>query len=35
VIGFTPIGFVAFIGAGLWIAVVSVMLTMRARAATA
>jgi hypothetical protein len=35
VIGFTPLGFVAFIGAGLWIAVVSVMLTMRARAATA
>jgi hypothetical protein len=35
VIGFTPIGFVAFIGAGLWIAVVSVMLTVRARAATA
>jgi hypothetical protein len=35
VIGFTPIGFVAFVGAGLWIAVVSVMLTVRARAATA
>jgi hypothetical protein len=35
VIGFTPLGFVAFIGAGLWIAVVSVMLTVRARAATA
>jgi hypothetical protein len=35
VIGFTPIGFVAFIGTGLWIAVVSVMLTVRARAATA
>jgi hypothetical protein len=35
VIGFTPLGFVAFIGAGLWIAVVSVMLTVRARATTA
>ena len=35
VIGFTPLGFVAFIGAGLWIAVVSVMLTVRARSATA
>ena len=35
VIGFTPIGFVAFIGTGLWIAVVSVMLTLRTRRATA
>jgi hypothetical protein len=35
VIGFTPIGFVAFIGAGLWIAVVSVMLALRTRPATA
>ena len=35
VIGFTPLGFVAFIGAGLWIAVVSVMLTVRARATAA
>ena len=35
VIGFTPIGFVAFLGAGLWIAVVSVMLALRARRATA
>lgn len=33
VIGFTPIGFVAFIGAGLWIAIVSVMLALRTRAA--
>lgn len=30
VIGFTPIGWVAFLGAGLWIAVVSVLLTVRA-----
>jgi hypothetical protein len=29
VIGFTPIGFAAFIGAGLWIAIVSVMLAVR------
>ena len=35
VIGFTPIGFVAFVGAGLWIAVVSVILAVRARPATA
>jgi hypothetical protein len=35
VIGFTPIGWVAFIGAGLWIAVVSVMLALRARPANA
>lgn len=35
VVGFTPIGFVAFIGAGLWIAVVSVLLALRARPATA
>ncbi len=34
VIGFTPIGFVAFIGAGLWIVVVSVMLALRTRPAT-
>jgi hypothetical protein len=33
VVGFTPIGFVAFGGAGLWIAVVSVMLAVRARPA--
>jgi hypothetical protein len=35
VIGFTPIGFVAFIGAGLWIVVVSVVLALQARRATA
>lgn len=35
VIGFTPLGFVAFIGTGIWIAIVSVMLAMRARPATA
>jgi hypothetical protein len=35
VIGFTPIGFVAFAGMAIWIVSVSVMLTMRARAATA
>jgi hypothetical protein len=35
VIGFTPIGFIAFIGAGLWILIVSVLLTLRARAAPA
>ena len=34
VIGFTPIGFAAFVGAGVWILVVSVMLTLRARSAT-
>jgi hypothetical protein len=31
----TPIGFVAFVGAGLWIAVVRVMLALHARRATA
>jgi hypothetical protein len=35
VVGFTPIGFVAFLGAGVWIAVASVILTLRTRAATA
>ena len=35
VIGFTPLGFVAFLGAGIWIAIVSVMLAVRARSATA
>lgn len=35
VIGFTPIGFAAFIGTGLWIAVVSVLLTLRTRSAQA
>jgi hypothetical protein len=34
VVGLTPIGFVAFIGTALWIAIVSVMLTMRSRATT-
>ena len=33
VVGLTPIGFVAFAGGGLWIVVVSVLLTVRARAA--
>ena len=31
VVGMTPIGFVAFLAGGLWIAVVSVMLALRAR----
>jgi hypothetical protein len=35
VIGFTPIGFIAFIGTGIWIAIVSVMLALRARPAPA
>lgn len=35
VVGFTPIGFIAFIGTGLWIAVVSVLLALRARPASA
>jgi hypothetical protein len=35
VIGFTPLGFAAFLGTGIWIAVVSVMLTMRARSESA
>ena len=34
VVGLTPIGFVAFLGGGLWILVVSVLLTLRARALT-
>jgi hypothetical protein len=33
VTGLTPIGFVAFVGGGVWILVVSVLLTLRARAA--
>jgi hypothetical protein len=33
VLGFTPLGFVSFIGAGLWIMVVSVMLALRTRTA--
>jgi hypothetical protein len=35
VIAVTPIGFVAFIATGILVAIISVMLTMRARAATA
>jgi len=35
VIGFTPIGFIAFLGTGIWIAIVSVMLALRAPAASA
>jgi hypothetical protein len=35
VIGFTPLGFVAFLGAGIWIAIVSVMLALRRRPAHA
>jgi hypothetical protein len=34
VVGLTPIGFVSFLGGGLWIVVVSVLLTLRARAPT-
>lgn len=34
VIGFTPIGFFAFIATALWIAIVSIMLTMRSQADT-
>jgi hypothetical protein len=34
VIGFTPIGWVAFLGTGIWIAIVSVMLAVRARPQT-
>ena len=30
----TPIGFVGFLGAAVWILIVSVMLSLRARAAT-
>jgi hypothetical protein len=35
VLAVTPIGFAAFLGTGILVAVISVMLTMRARAATA
>jgi hypothetical protein len=31
VIGFTPIGFIAFLGTGIWIVIVSVMLAVRAQ----
>ena len=34
VVGLTPIGFVAFMGGGLWILIVSVLLTLQARALT-
>jgi hypothetical protein len=35
VIGMTPIGFVGLLGAAVWVLIVSVMLTLRARAAQA
>jgi hypothetical protein len=35
VIGFTPIGFIALLGTGVWIVIVSVLLAVRARPATA
>ena len=35
VISMTPVGFVGFLGAAVWIVIVSVILTMRARAAAA
>jgi len=35
VLGFTPIGFAAFVGSAIWILVVSVMLALRARRAPA
>jgi hypothetical protein len=34
VVGLTPIGFVAFLGGGIWILIVSVMLALRARPVT-
>jgi hypothetical protein len=34
VIGLTPIGFVSFLGGGIWILIVSVLLTIQARALT-
>lgn len=34
VVGLTPLGFVAFMGGGLWVLIVSILLTLRARAAT-
>jgi hypothetical protein len=34
VIGLTPIGFVSFLAGGIWIVIVSVLLTLQARAAT-
>lgn len=35
VVAVTPIGFAAFIGAGIWVLIVSVMLSLRLRAASA
>lgn len=35
VAGLTPVGFVAFLGGGIWTLIASIMLTMRARSATA
>ena len=35
VLGMTPVGFVAFMGGGLWVIVVSIMLAVRARGAAA
>jgi hypothetical protein len=35
VVGLTPIGFVAFLGGGIWILIISVMLALRARPVTA
>jgi hypothetical protein len=34
VVGLTPIGFVSFLAGGIWILIVSVLLTLRARAVT-
>lgn len=34
-VGLTPIGFAAFIGAGIWLLIISVLLSLRARAASA
>ena len=35
VIGMTPVGFVGFLGSAVWVLIVSVMLSMRARSAQA
>ena len=35
VLGLTPIGFVSFLAGGIWILIVSILLTIQARAATA
>ena len=34
VIGMTPVGFVGFLGSAVWVLIVSVMLSMRARLGT-